>query len=260
MKIVVGIKHVPDTETKIRLSPDSTSIEETGVKWIISPFDEYALEAALRLREAADAGEVVAVCAGRNAAQTTLRHALAIGADRAVLIDDARFERCDGLVRAEALAGVARSEGAELVLLGKYGVGTDEGQTGPMLAEILDWPHASAVCELTVDGGSFTVEREIEGGREIQQGALPAVISCDKGLNEPRYPALKGIMQAKRKPLDIRSPTDVGVDPARLDSPLLVWEALELPPARQAGRRVDGGGEEAANELARILREEAKVI
>jgi electron transfer flavoprotein beta subunit len=260
VKIVVGIKHVPDTETKIKLSGDSTSIDETGVKWIISPYDEYALEAALRLREAAGTGEVVAVCAGRNASQTTLRQALAIGADRAILVDDVRFERCDALARAEALAGVVRAEAAELVLLGKYSVGTDEGQTGPMLAELLDWPHASAVCSLAVDDGSFTAEREIEGGREVQEGTLPAVISCDRGLNEPRYPALKGIMQAKKKPLDIKSPTDVGVDPALLESPLLHWESLELPPARRPGRLVDGGAEEAANELARILREEAKVI
>jgi electron transfer flavoprotein beta subunit len=138
MKILVGVKHVPDTETKIKIGAGGAGIDETAVtKWIVSPYDEYALEEALRRRESGAASEVVAVCAGRDAAQATLRQALATGADRAVLIADERFERADGLVRARALAAVVRSEDAGLVLLGRYGVGTDEGQTGPMLAELV---------------------------------------------------------------------------------------------------------------------------
>src|SRR5262245_42509943 len=144
MKLLVGVKHVPDTETKIKLAADGRGLDESGVKWIISPYDEYALEQALRIREARG-GEVVLVSLGREAAQASLGQGLARGADRALLVRDERLERADALGRSAALAAVARREGSELVLLGKYAVGTDEGQTGPMLAELLDWPHAAAV-------------------------------------------------------------------------------------------------------------------
>jgi electron transfer flavoprotein beta subunit len=260
MKIVVGIKHVPDTESKITIGSDSRSIDEQGIKWIISPFDEYALEAALQIRDARGESEVIAVCAARGAAQPTLRQALAIGADRAILIEDGRFEKCDGLVRAQALAAVVQAEQADLVFLGKSGVGTDEGQTGPMLAELLDWPHASAVCRFEMTESGFTAERDVEGGREIQEGRMPAVISCEKGLNEPRYASLKGIMQAKKKPLEVKAPQDLGIEESSLAEPMLIWESLELPPARTGGVLIDGGPEEAAGKLAQMLRDEAKVI
>lgn len=260
MRILVGIKHVPDTETKVKPGAEAGSIDESGVKWIISPYDEYALEQALLFREAAGGGEVVIVCAAREAAQTTLRQGLAMGADRAVLIADPRFERCDALARARAIAAVARAERVELVLLGKYGVGTDEWQTAPMLAELLDWPHAAAVSKLELGDGSFTAEREVEGGTEVHEGRLPAVISCDKGLNEPRYPSLKGIMQAKKRPLEVKRADDLGTELGPLDDPMLIWESMELPEGRKAGVLIDGSPEEAASELARLLREEAKVI
>jgi electron transfer flavoprotein beta subunit len=259
MKIVVVIEHVPDTETKIKIGPDGRSIDEASVKWVMSPYDEFALEQALRIRDASG-GEVVLVCAGREGSQPTLRQGLAMGADRAVLIQDGRLERCDGLVRSKALAAVARCEGAELVLVGKYGVGSDEWHTAPMLGELLDWPHATAVTKLTLGDGAFTAEKEIEGAVEIVEGRLPAVISCDKGLNEPRYASLKGIMQAKKKPLDLRTPADVQVDENDLAQPMLVWESLELPPPRRKGVLLSGSAVEAARELARILRDEEKVI
>lgn len=261
MKIIVGIKHVPDTETKIKIDAAGALDESAIAKWVISPFDEYALEEALKLREAQGSGEVVLVCAGREAAQQTLRQGLAMGADRAVLIAADGFDRADGLTRARALAAVVRESAADLVLLGKYGVGADEGQTAPMLAELLGWPHASAISKLELTDGSFRVEREIEGAVEIQEGSLPAVLSCEKGLNEPRYPSLKGIMAAKKKPIETRSLADVGIDPAALGAgALLVWESLELPAERSACRIVPGAPEEAARELARLLKEEAKVI
>lgn len=261
MKILVGIKHVPDTETKIKVAADGVSLDESAVnKWVISPFDEYALEQALLFREA-QGGEVVLACCAREAAQQTVRQGLAMGADRAVLVADDRFDRADGLTRAKALAAVARTEQSELVLLGKYGVGPDEAQTGPMLAELLGWPHVVAVSELEIAEGRFTAKRGIEGGVEVVEGSLPAVLACEKGLNEPRYPSLKGIMQAKKKPIDIRTVEQLGLDPAELgEDKKLVWEALELPPAREAGRLIDGTPEEAARELARLLHEEAKVI
>ena len=262
MRTLVGIKHVPDTETKVKISSDGTSLDPAAVsKWIISPYDEYALEQALQFREA-HGGEVVLVCAGPAEAQSTLRQGLAMGADRGVLVEDPRFDYADGLTRAKVLAAVVGETGPDLVLLGKYGVGTDEGLTGPMLAELLGWPHASGVSklELTADGG-FGVERAVEGAVEIQEGRLPAVISCDKSLNQPRYPSLKGIMQAKKKSIERRAVADLGVDPKMLDeNKRLIWESLELPPARSKGRLIDGSPGEAARELVRILHEEAKVI
>jgi len=261
MKILVPIKHVPDTESKVKVSADGRSLDETAVnKWIISPYDEYALEAALQLRDAGGEGEVVLVCAGRQAAQPTLRQALAMGADRAVHVQDDRIEAADALTRARILAAVARTEACELVLVGKYGVGTDEGLTGPMLAELLGWGHVAGISTLEVADGGFSARREVEGAVEIHEGRLPAVLTCDKGLNEPRYPSLKGIMQAKKKPIDVRSVDDLGVDAANLDAPRLVWEAMELPEPRQAGRKIEGGAAEAASELVRLLHEEKKVI
>jgi len=261
MKVVVGIKHVPDTETKIKVGPDGASLDHGAVsKWIISTFDEYALEQALLIREAGE-GEVVLVCAGPESAQQTLRQGLAMGADRAILVQADGFDLADGLTRAKAVSAVVREEAADLVLLGKYGVGTDEAQTGPMIAELLDWPHACSISSLELADGAFTVERGIEGGVEVQQGQLPAVITCEKGLNEPRYPSLKGIMQAKKKPIDTKAPADVGIDEAELGAgKRLVWESLELPPPREAGRLIEGEPQQAAEELVRLLHEEKKVI
>jgi len=262
MKILVGVKHVPDTETKIKIGADGKSIDAAAVtKWIISPFDEYALEEALRIRDARGGGEVVVVAAGPPGAQASLRQALAMGADRATLLQDERFDLAGPLARARALAAVARAEQPRLVLLGKYGVGTDEGQTGAMLAELLDWPHTFAVSKLELGQDDFVAEHGIEGAIEVVRGGLPAVITCDKGLNEPRYPSLKGIMQAKKKPLDVRSPADMGLGADELDgAPPLVWEALELPPRRAGGQRIEGDPQSVASELVRLLHEQARVL
>jgi electron transfer flavoprotein beta subunit len=259
MKMLVGLKHVPHTETKIKVTTDG-DLDESGIKWVMSPYDEYALEQALLIREALGEGEVVIVCAGREASRSTLRQGLAMGADRAVLIQDDRFERCDALLRAKALAQTATSEGAELVLLGKYGVGTDEWQTAPMLAELLGWPQVTAVSRLDLDGQRITAARAVEGALEIHEVQLPAVISCEKGLNTPRYASLKGIMQAKKKPIDEKTAADVGVDDAALSNPKLVWESIELPEGRSAAVMIDGEPKEAATRLVQLLRDESKVI
>jgi electron transfer flavoprotein beta subunit len=260
MKILVAIKHVPDTETRVKIAADGVSLDESGVKMGLSTFDEYALEEALRIREARG-GEVVLVCAGGEAAQSSLRQGLAMGADRAVLVQGDGLDRADGLARADMIAAVARAEAPDLILVGKYGVGTDEGQTGPMLAEVLDLPHTSGVTELTLGEGTFGARREIEGAVEVVEGALPAVVSCDKGLNEPRYPSLKGIMAAKKKPLEIKRVADLGLDSGDLaPGRRVVWESLALPPARHAGRVLTGDAPDTAKELARLLREDAKVI
>ena len=260
MKLLVSIKHVPDTEAKVKVAADGVLLDEAGVKFIISPYDEFALEEALRIRER-DGGEVVLVCAGKEAAQASLRQGLAMGADRAVLVVDDRYDRADGLARARTLAAVAKREAPDLILVGKYGVGTDEGQTGPMLAELLDLPHAAAVSRLDLGAGTFTAHREVEGAVEILEGSLPAVVTCEKGLNEPRYASLKGIMAAKKKPMDVKTPLEIGLDPAELgEGARVVWGSLELPPPRQPGRLIRGDPTEAARTLVRILREEARVI
>ncbi len=260
MKILVCIKHVPDTETKIKVAADGVSIDETGVKMILSPYDEYALEEALRIREA-HGGEVVLVSAGREAAQTSLRQGLAMGADRAVLVRDDRYDRADALTRAKALAAVARAEEPTLVFCGRYGVGTDEGQTGPMLAELLDLPHAAAVDRLELAERTFTAHRGIEGAVEILEGTLPALVTWDKTEHEPRYASLKGIMAAKKKPLEVKTPESLGVQREEAaERARLVWESLELPAARKAGRVLQGEPDEVVRELVRLLREEAKVI
>ena len=261
MKILVGLKHVPDTETKVKVAEDGVSLVEAGVKFVMSPFDEYAVEEALALKESAGEGEVVLVCAGPEGATATLRQGLAMGADRAVLIQDPRFDRADGLVRATALASVAAQESPDLILLGKQGVGTDEGQTGPMLGELVDLPHVTAVAKLEIADGRFTAHREIEGAVEVMEGSLPVILGCDKGLNEPRYASLKGIMQAKKKTIDVRSAADAGIEDAALgDGKMVIWEKIELPAPRSGARLLEGELDDQVKELVRCLREEEKVI
>ena len=254
MKIVVCVKHVPDTEARIKIAADGKGPDLAGVKMIISPYDEYALEEAIRLRESGAATELVALSAGGDEASASLRQALAMGADRAVLIQDPGLARADALARARALATAVQAEGADLVFTGKTGVGNDEGQVGPMLGELLDRPHVGNAAKLTVEGGRFTAWRGIEGAIEVMEGALPAVIAWDKGENEPRYASLKGIMAAKKKPLDVRPAG------AATEAPRVVRESMELPPARPAARILTGDAESAARELARLLHAEAKVI
>jgi electron transfer flavoprotein beta subunit len=257
MKILVCIKHVPDTEAKIKIAADGKSPDLAGVKMTISPYDEFALEEALLIKEAGTAAEVVVLGAGDEGSQGSLRQALAMGADRAIHLSDASLTTADSLTRARALAAAIRDEAPELVFTGKTGVGDDEAQVGPMLAELLDRPHAGAVFELAVADGRFTAHRGIEGAVEIVEGALPVLIAWDKGDHPPRYPSLKGIMAAKKKPFTVRTAAELGLQP---QAPLVVREALELPPPRPAGRLLSGDAGDAAVELARLLREEAKVI
>ena len=257
MKILVCTKHAPDTEAKIKIAGDGKSPDLAGVKMAISPFDEYALEEALLLKEAGGATEVIVLGAGDDSVQSSLRQALAMGADRAIHVQEAGLSGADALTRARALAAAIREEGAELVFTGKTGVGDDEGQVGPMLGELLDRPHAGSVFKLSVAGETFTAHRGIEGAVEIVEGSLPAVIAWDKGEHEPRYASLKGIMAAKKKPLDVKTAASLGL---AATSSLVVRESLELPPPRPAARVLHGDPQESAHELARLLREEAKVI
>jgi electron transfer flavoprotein beta subunit len=247
---VVCIKQVADTETRVKVAADGRHLDPAGVTWILNPYDEFALEQALRFREAQGGGEVVAVSVGGAAIQTTLRNALAIGADRALhLKTDATAP--DPLQVARALAAEIGAMKPDLVWFGKQAVDDDQAQTGPMTAELLELPCVTVVAAIELQDGKARVEREIEGGREVVEVVLPAALAADKGLNEPRYASLKGIMAAKKKPIEEKT--------AQLGEPNLEKVALSLPPSRAAGRIV-GQGLEGVPELVRILREEAKVI
>jgi len=247
---VVCVKQVPDTETRVKLAADGRNLDPAGVTWILNPYDEYAAEQALRVREQQGGGEVVAISVGGAGVQTTLRNVLALGADRAVHLKS-ELAAPDPLAVARALAAEIRGLGPSLVWFGKQAVDDDQAQVGPVVAELLDLPCVTVAATFVLEGEKVTVEREIEGGREVVELALPAVITADKGLNDPRYASLKGIMAAKKKPIEEK--------PAELGEPNLEVVALELPPARAAGRIV-GQGAEAVAELVRVLREDAKVI
>jgi len=249
VKIAVCIKRVPDTETRIKISADGKSIDESGVKFVINPFDEYAVEEALKLREQAD-GEVVAVGLGSDASQETIRTALAMGADRGVLLKAGHVPE-DPLVVARALAAELEQGGYDLILFGKLSVDNYDQAVGTMVAELLGLPSVSATTRLEVTDNRATAQREVEGALEVVEFSLPALVTAEKGLNEPRYPALKGIMLAKKKPLDIK---DVELDAGGIE----ILD-LSLPPDRKDGRIV-GEGPEAVTALVDALRNEAKVI
>jgi electron transfer flavoprotein beta subunit len=250
VKIAVCIKRVPDTETRVKPAADGKSLDEAGVKFILNPYDEFAVEEALQRKEKAGAGEVVVYCVGPAAGQETIRTALAMGADRGVLLQADRIP-ADGLEVANALAAELKSGAYDLVLFGKMAVDDYNHQVGPMVAQLLDLPCVTAVSHLTIEGTSGTAEREIEGGVEVVTFPLPAVVTAEKGLNEPRYPALKGIMAAKKKPLEVK-PVTFGAGGVEVI-------AMTQPAERAAGRIV-GEGAAAVPELVRLLREEAKVL
>jgi electron transfer flavoprotein beta subunit len=260
MKIVVCVKQVPDTETRVRISPEGNGIVETDVNWIVSPYDEFAIEEALKIKEAKGGGEVVLVTVGPDRAQSALRTGLAMGADSAVHVKDPLLEAGDALATARALAAALRTlHPIDLVLCGQQGVGGDNSQVPGLLAEMLDLPQVTVAVKIEIGDGRAKVEREIEGGREVWETSLPAVVSAQKGLNEPRYASLKGIMGAKKKPLSVVDAAALGLDAASL-APKLKTTAMELPPARPAVTMVEGDAATQAKELIRLLHEEAKVI
>lgn len=249
MNVIVCIKRVPDTETRIRIGAGGTEIDPSGVKYIISPYDEFAIEAALRVVEKAGSGEVTVVSVGDASSVETLRSALAMGAHRAVLLRGEVGQ--DGLATARALAAELAEADAPLILLGVKAADDDQQQVGPMLATLLQRPCATAVADFGVEGGRVSAHREVEGGSEVVELPLPAVLTITKGAFEPRYASLKGIMAAKKKPLEEKE--------AQVPASRLVVRSLDLPSARSAGRFV-GEGVDAVPELVRRLREEAGVL
>jgi len=264
VNIIVCLKQVPDTETQIKIAPDAKTIVEDDVKWVMNPYDEFGVEEALRLKEKFG-GEVTVVGVGPKRVTESIRTALAMGADKGVLIIDTALDGSDSLATAKALAAVVKDLPYDLIFTGQRGVDEDNGLVGAALAEFLGVPQVSLAVKVEVaeDGKSAKVHRPIEGQTLVIETSLPAVITAQKGLNEPRYASLPGIMKAKKKPLEEKGVGDLGLDPGECGPgarKLLVQE-ITPPPQRQAGKIVDGETpEEKAAELARLLHEEAKVI
>ncbi len=260
MKIGVCLKQVPATDTRFRIDNTGNGVVLSDVKFEISPYDEFALEEALRLRDAGVGTEVIVFTLAGADADQRIRDALARGANRAVRLDDPAFAGLDSLGVARVLATAAQKEGVGLILCGKQAADDDNAQVPAMIAEILDWPQALVVDRLEIGGGRFKAWRVASGGaREIIEGPLPVVVSCTKGLNEPRYASLKGIMEAKKKSLTVANAGALGLDGARLAT-VVRSTRWSLPPDRPKGRILTGDNATVVRELVRLLREEAKVI
>lgn len=249
MNIAVCIKEVPDTETRPRIHENGKEIQTEGIKWIVNPYDEFAIELGLQLTEK-QGGEVTIVSFGPKEIEPTIRSALAMGAQKAIRIDGSRNIN-DPLLVARNLANVLKNKNFDLILFGKQAIDDDHAQIPQLVAEALNLPCAAVVVKLELKDKWAVAEREIEGGKEIVKFAIPAVISCQKGLNEPRYRSLKGIMAAKK--------VAIGEVSAITETEKVQIEKLSYPPQKAAGRIV-GKGAEAVPELVRLLKEEAKVI
>jgi electron transfer flavoprotein beta subunit len=249
VKILVPIKRVPDPYAKVTPNADGTGISREGLPYAVNPFDEIALEEAIRLKEAGKATEIVAVSIGTEESTEQLRTALAMGADRAILVQTSDW--LDAPTIARILSAVYHREKPELVMMGKQAIDMDNNQVGQMLAALLDIPQATFASKVEVDNGKAKVARETDNGIETIQVQLPAVITTDLRLNEPRYVALTGIVRARSKPLETITPTDLGVQVR----PSIRLLKVERPPSRQAGKRVSD-----VQELVRLLKEEARVL
>ena len=249
MKVLVAVKRVIDANVKVRVKGDGTGVETANVKMAMNPFDEIGVEEAIRLKEAGKATEIVAVSCGVQQCQETIRTALAMGADRGIHVQT--DVEPQPLAVAKLLKAVVAKEQPQLVILGKQAIDDDSNQTGQMLAGLLGWPQATFASKLAPDGGALTVTREVDGGLETVKLKLPAVITTDLRLNEPRYASLPNIMKAKKKPIEALTPDQLGVDPAPR---LKVLKVVE-PPKRKSGVKV-----KTVAELVDKLRNEAKVI
>ncbi len=264
MKIVVCMKQGVDTEARIRINPEGTGIVEDGLQYIVNPYDEFAVEEALLLKERFQGSEVVVITLGPERAQEALRTCFAMGADRGTHIVDDVLQGSDSWVVSLCLARALEEEGYDLILCGKQSVDWDCAHVGPEVAELLGIPHVAVVTKLDIsEGGEKAVaRRQIEGGEEVVEVVLPALLTCQKGLNVPRYPTLKGIMGAKKKPIRRIEVQDLGLaeEEVGYEGARIRLRRMMLPPERPAGRIIPGELEEAARELVRLLRAEAKVV
>ncbi|MBI5183122.1 MAG: electron transfer flavoprotein subunit beta/FixA family protein [Nitrospinae bacterium] len=264
MKIVVCIKQVPDTATRIKIKQGSSSIETEGVQYVVNPYDEYAVEEALRIKERIGDSEITILSMGPDRTKEAIKTCLAMGADKAIHLIDDRFEGSDSYATSLILAKGLRDIGYDLILCGKQGVDDDAAQVGPSIAEMLNIPHVSVITRLDLydDNKKVIIHREVEYGTEVIETTLPALLTCQKGLNEPRLPSLKGIMSAKKKEIRKVNSDALGLSHKEigLQGSKTKVIALSLPPQRKGGRIIKGEPQEGVKELVRLLREEAKVI
>lgn len=267
MKLIVCIKQVPATESKLTIRQDGTDIERAGLSFVVNPYDEFAVEEALQIKERLGTGEVTVLSLRPHPAQKleeALRTCLAMGADKAIMLSDPAFEGGDSYTTALVLAAALRRPTFDLLLFGKQAVDDDGSAVGIQVAELLGIPHVAVVNKLEVNAGtrSIVAHRQIEGGIEVVEAPLPVLITCQKGLNEPRYPSLSGIMKAKQKPLEVWNRETIGLDPDTIDlaGAKLHVVRVQPPPTRPAGRIISGDVTTAVKELVRLLHEEAKVI
>ena len=249
MKVLVPIKRVVDYNVKIRVKADQTGVDLANVKMSMNPFDEIGVEEAIRLKEKGVVTEIIAVSVGPQEAQETIRTALAMGADRGILVKVAH--EVEPLTVAKILSGIAKAESPQLIILGKQAIDDDSNQTGQMLAQLLGWSQGTFASKVVIEGGKAEVTREVDGGLQTIRLTLPAIVTTDLRLNEPRYASLPNIMKAKKKPIDEKSPGDYGVDPAPRLKVLKVTE----PPKRKGGVKV-----KTVQELVDKLKNEAGVI
>ena len=264
MNILVCLKQVPDTETQIKVAPDGISIATDNIKWIMNPYDEYAVEEALRLKEKFG-GEVTIIGAGPNRVTESIRTALAMGADKGILVDDPAITGSDSLGIAKILSAAIKELDYDIILCGKQGMDDDYGIVGSLLAELLGIPQISVVVKLEVseDASTIKAHREVEGATLVIESPLPALITAQKGLNEPRYASLPGIMKAKKKPLDVKTIADLGLDASQVGESGAKIQIMQITPPeeREAGKIVEGETpQEMAANLTRLLHEEAKII
>jgi electron transfer flavoprotein beta subunit len=261
MKIGVLMKRVPDSDSRITVRDPAAGVDLASVtKWVVNPYDEFAAEAAIQLKEQGIGSEVVLFTVGSAAADKQIRTELARGGDRAVRIDGPSFGEVDALGVARALAAAIQQEGVQLVLCGKQAIDGDSAQVPGMVAELLGWPQVTGINGLVVEGESIKARRPVGGGTvDVVQTRIPAVLSCDKGLNNPRFPKLPAIMKAKKKPLDVRDAKALGLSPEAL-APVVNEGNWGNPPARPSGRILQGDTAAVVAELVQLLRDEAKVI
>ncbi len=259
MNIVVCVKQVPDTEAPIRIRADGGGIEESGLNFVINYYDEHGVEEALRIRERAG-GSVTVVGAGPARAAEGLRAGLAMGADQAVHVHDPALDGADHIALARVLAAAIAQIPHDLVLCGKLATDDNAAIVGPAIAEFLGLPQATAVTKLELGEGAATAHREVEGAVEVLHVSLPAVVTVERGINEPRYPSLPGIMKAKRTPITVKTLADLGLDAGSVGTARVELLGLVPPPKRQAGRILEGEPADVVRELVRLLHEEAKVL
>lgn len=263
MNVIVCLKQVPDTETLIKIKPDGSGIVTDDIKYVMNPYCEFAVEEALRIKEKFG-GQAVLITMGPARAVEALRTGLAMGADRSIHLNDPAFEGADGFATAKALAEVIKKEPFDLILCGKQAVDDDLAQVGPSLAEFLDLPHVTLITKLEINAEQkkARVEREVEGGKEVVEVKLPAVFTCQKGLNEPRYASLPGIMKAKKKEVKPINLAALGLGADQVGAAGSKTKILRYipPPSRPPGKIISGELADCVKNLVKLLREEAKVV